>query len=252
MLPQLSPGSEKFECNAGRGCQLFNQPLHSSPMTLPLHELHRIRRMTAAPVRSTTDQGSPALASILASQSCDSCPSSELTHARTVEVVSTLIILDFAEQGDAQSAYERIHELNGAAVLTLVGAALIAVDAAGQVVMTKASFGKADKARAVQSAAFGLILGSLVLAPVLGFAAGGVIGDVFTAQEKNDDHGDPKFRRRVTESVRSGHWIVALYAVEVAHDELARQLASFGGTMFISRLSAEDDLALAAVLGAQE
>lgn len=166
--------------------------------------------------------------------------------------MSTLIIFSFTDQDQAQGAYERIQELNDAAVLTLVGAAMLSVDGAGEVVMTKASFGKADRARAVQSAAFGLILGSLALAPVLGFAAGGVIGDVFEAREKHDDQVDSKFRRRVTESMKLRHWALALYAVEVAEGELGRQLQPFGGTMLVSRLSAEDDLALAQVLGAGE
>ncbi|GAA3861400.1 hypothetical protein GCM10022381_02180 [Leifsonia kafniensis] len=166
--------------------------------------------------------------------------------------MSTLIIVDFSDQDQAQAAYERIHELNGAALLTLVGAAVLTVDDADQVVMTKASYGKLDRVRAVQSAAFGLILGSLALAPVLGFAAGGIIGDVFKAHEKNDDLVDSKFRRRATEAVKHGHWALALYAIEIAEGEFARQLEPFGGSMLVSALSPDDDLALAQVLGAEE
>ncbi|GAA3877727.1 hypothetical protein GCM10022381_20260 [Leifsonia kafniensis] len=85
---------------------------------------------------------------------------------------------------------------------------------------------------------------------MLGFAAGGVIGDVFEAREKHDDQVDTKFRRRVTELMMLRHWALALYAVEVAEAEFGRQLEPFGGTMLVSRLSTDDDLALAQVLGA--
>jgi|SoiMethySBSTD1v2_1073268.scaffolds.fasta_scaffold729004_1 uncharacterized membrane protein len=164
--------------------------------------------------------------------------------------MSTLMIFDFADQGRAQAAYERIQELDRAALLTLVGAALLTVDTAGQVIMTKASYGKADRTRVVQSAAFGLILGSLALAPVLGFAAGGVIGTIFTAHEERDGSVDARFRKRVTDMMKPGHWVLAVYAVEVAVDEFAQQLDSFGGTRLVAALSPADDTALAQVLGA--
>jgi uncharacterized membrane protein len=166
--------------------------------------------------------------------------------------MSTLIVIDFADQGRAQDAYHRVHELNGAAVLTLVGAAMITVDETDQVLITKASFGKEDRARAVQSTAFALILGSLALTPVMGFAAGGIIAEVFAAHEKNDDLVDSKFRRRVTDAIKPGHAALVLFAVEVAGDEFARQLEPFGGNPLVSSLSDDDDLALARALGVNE
>jgi uncharacterized membrane protein len=163
--------------------------------------------------------------------------------------MSTLILIGLDDEENARGAFTKIQELHQIALLNLTGAALVAVAKDGHMDVTTTAHDPIAPIGMAQSAAFGLILGSVLTTPLFGFAVGGTLGAVFEKHEQSDSTLDQKFRQQTSKALKPGHWAVVAYATQVADAELARQLESFGGTLISSEITDEEEAQLANEVG---
>lgn len=165
--------------------------------------------------------------------------------------MSTFIVVTFDSGERAREAFEKVQQLHQAVLLNLTSAALIEIAKDGHLRLETTPHDPVAPLELTQAAAFGLMLGSILTTPQFGFATGGTLGAVMAKHEQRDDSVDQKFRDHLSKALRPGHWAVAVYATEVANDEVSRQLEPIGGTLFSLDLTAEDEAALAEAVGVE-
>jgi uncharacterized membrane protein len=153
--------------------------------------------------------------------------------------MAELIVIAFDSEADAESAYNKIQELQNDLVVELAGLALVKVDADGK---TRVEYpGPAGKIGygVAGGALFGTLIGILFFVPVVGLVFGGLFGALFAGLDKTSL--DAEFRNRVQSTVSSGKSAVVVYAHKLTEDKFAAAIAPFHGTVVQTSLSEEDE-----------
>lgn len=162
------------------------------------------------------------------------------------------MVITFGDEDAAREAFATVQQLHKAALMRLAAAVLIEIAKDGHLQLETTAHDPVTPLDLTQSAAFGLILGSILTTPQFGFATGGTLDAVFAEHEQRDDNVDQKFREQISKALRPGRLVVALYATEVANDEIARQLHPLGGDLFTIDLSSDDEALLAEAVGVKD
>lgn len=163
--------------------------------------------------------------------------------------MATLILLSFDNEEPARLAFTAVQELHQSALMRIAGAALVDVGKDGHLSMETTARDPVTPLNMTESAAFGLILGSVLSTPQFGFATGGTLGAVLEKHEQGDDTVDQKLREQISKAIRPGSWAIVVYASEVADDEVSRQLHEFRGDIFTIDLDGRDEADLACEVG---
>jgi uncharacterized membrane protein len=165
--------------------------------------------------------------------------------------MARLILLRFDREKAARRAFQAIQDLHQSALMRIAGAALVDVGKDGHLSMETTAHDPVTPLHMTESAAFGLILGSVLSTPQFGFAVGGTLAAVLEKHEQRDDSVDQRFRDQISQAIRPGCWAIVVYASEVAEGEVSRQLQEFHGELFGIDFDAEDEAELAREVGVE-
>jgi len=153
--------------------------------------------------------------------------------------MSELIVLTYADQETGQKVFAELDTLQKQKLLTLEDAALAFKDDKGKVKIKQTLEKQYTGAAAVWGGFWGLLIGLLFLSPifwgVIGALMGGVLG-------KTADIGiDNKFIKEVGNALEPGGSAVFMLVIKATEDKVLADLRQFGGTVYQTSLSKEDE-----------
>lgn len=154
-------------------------------------------------------------------------------------MTSNLIVLTYPDQQSGQNVFAELDELQKQQLLELEDAALAYKDEKGKVKVQQTLENQYTGAAAVWGGFWGLLIGLLFLSPlfwgVIGALLGGILG-------RTADIGiDNKFIKDVGDSLDPGGTAVFLLTTKITEDKVIEDLARFGGKVYQTNLSQEDE-----------
>ncbi|MFN2177729.1 MAG: DUF1269 domain-containing protein [Anaerolineales bacterium] len=153
--------------------------------------------------------------------------------------MSTLVAIIYDKEETANQALEKLIEMQKMRLVSLEDAALAVKDQKGKVKVTQTL----EKAMTGQSAVWGgfwgLLIGLLFLAPIFWGLFGALMGALFS---KGTDLGiDNKFIKDVGDGLDPGESALFILVIEATADKVLPEMAKFGGTVYQTSLSNEDE-----------
>jgi uncharacterized membrane protein len=153
--------------------------------------------------------------------------------------MSTLIAITYDTADKADQALEKLSELQKMQLVSLEDAAVAVKDQKGKVKVTQTLEKMHTGSAALWSGFWGLLIGLLFLAPIFWGLFGALMGYLFS---KGTDLGiDNKFIKDVGDSLDPGQSALFILVVEATQDKVLPEMAEFGGTVFQTSLSNEDE-----------
>jgi len=156
--------------------------------------------------------------------------------------MSDLIVLSFDSEEHAQGAYIKVQELQTNLVVDLEGVALVTVDSAGHTHVTTPDSSTIEATGVASGGFFGIIIGLIFLAPVVGLVLGGLVGALFAGLDRTGINAN--FRAQVKDSVKAGQSAVVVLARTLSEDKFTAALKPFEATIIKTSLSEADERAL--------
>jgi uncharacterized membrane protein len=164
--------------------------------------------------------------------------------------MSDLIVITYDEEETGRQAFAVLADMQKMQIISLEDAALAVKDAKGKVKVKQTLENQYTGASAVWGGFWGLLIGLLFLTPVFLGIVGALLG---AALSKTADLGiDNKFIKEVGNSLNPGGSALFLLVVKVTPDKALEQLQQFGGTVFQTSLSHEDEEKLKAALAHEQ
>ena len=153
--------------------------------------------------------------------------------------MSTLVAIIYDKEETANQALEKLIEMQKMRLVSLEDAALAVKDQKGKVKVTQTL----EKAMTGQSAVWGgfwgLLIGLLFLAPIFWGLFGALMGALFS---KGTELGiDNKFIKDVGDGLDPGESALFILVIEATADKVLPEMAKFGGTVYQTSLSNEDE-----------
>jgi uncharacterized membrane protein len=156
--------------------------------------------------------------------------------------MSTLIAITYDTADKASQALEKLGELQKMKLVTLEDAAIAVKDQKGKVKVTQTLEKMQTGSAAIWGGFWGLLIGLLFLAPIFWGLFGALMGALFS---KGADLGiDNKFIKDVGDSLDPGQSALFILVVEATGDKVLPEMAKFGGTVYQTSLSNEDEATL--------
>lgn len=153
--------------------------------------------------------------------------------------MSDLIAITYADEASGRGAFEELDRLQKMEVLTLEDAALAIKDQKGKVKVKQTLENAHSGSAAVWGGFWGLLIGLLFLAPIFWGLMGALLGAIMG---KATDLGiDNKFIKEVGDSLDPGGSALFMLVVKVTPDKVLPELQKFGGTVYQTSLSNEDE-----------
>jgi uncharacterized membrane protein len=153
--------------------------------------------------------------------------------------MSTLIAITYKDQESGRGAFEALDRMQKMEILKLEDAALATKDEKGKVKVKQTLENAAAGSAAVWGGFWGLLIGLLFLAPIFWGLVGALLAGLIG---KSADLGiDNKFIKEVGESLNPGGSALFILVVEATTDKVLPELAKFGGTVYQTSLSNEDE-----------
>jgi uncharacterized membrane protein len=155
--------------------------------------------------------------------------------------MSTLIAITY-EDDRAFKALDKLGEMMKMQLITLEDAAVATKDAKGKVKVKQTLEKQQTGAAAVWGGFWGLLIGLLFLAPIFWGLFGALLGALFS---KGADLGiDNQFIKDVGDSLDPGGSALFLLVIEATTDKVLPEMAEFGGEVYQTSLSKEDEQTL--------
>jgi uncharacterized membrane protein len=153
--------------------------------------------------------------------------------------MSTLIAITYDTGDKANQALEKLGELQKMQLVTLEDAAVAVKDKKGKVKVTQTLENMHTGSAAIWGGFWGLLIGLLFLAPIFWGLFGALMGALFS---KGTDLGiDNKFIKDVGDSLDPGQSALFILVKEATQDKVLPEMAKFGGTVYQTSLSYEDE-----------
>ena len=153
--------------------------------------------------------------------------------------MSTLIAITYDTADKANQALEKLGELQKMQLVTLEDAAVAVKDQKGKVKVTQTLEKMNTGSATIFGGFWGLLIGLLFLAPIFWGLFGALMGALFS---KGTDLGiDNKFIKDVGDSLDPGQSALFILVVEATADKVLPEMAKFGGTVYQTSLSYEDE-----------
>ena len=153
--------------------------------------------------------------------------------------MSTLIAITYDTADKADQALEKLSELQKMQLVSLEDAAVAVKDQKGKVKVTQTLEKMHTGSAALWSGFWGLLIGLLFLAPIFWGLFGVLMRYLFSTG--NDLGIDIKFIKDVGDSLDPGQSALFILVVEATQDKVLPEMAEFGGTVFQTSLSNEDE-----------
>ena len=151
--------------------------------------------------------------------------------------MSDLVVLAFNNETDAFKMRDELVELQKQEVISLSDAAVVVRDQDGKAKVKQAT--SLVGAGALGGAFWGMLIGLLFWAPWLGLAIGAATGAI--AGKMTDVGVDDKFIKEVGNTIEPGHSALFLLVIKATPDKVIPELQKFGGTVYQTSLSKEDE-----------
>lgn len=156
--------------------------------------------------------------------------------------MSDLIVISYDDSQIAFDALQELGRLQKMELIQLEDAAVAVKDQKGKVKVKQTLENQQTGAAAVWGGFWGLLIGLLFLAPVFWGLFGALMGAIFG---KTTDLGiDNTFIKEVGDSLDPGDSALFMLVVSQTEDKVTQELAKFGGTVYQTSLSNEDEESL--------
>lgn len=153
--------------------------------------------------------------------------------------MATLIAITYDTEQTGFDALDKLAEMQKMQLLTLADAAVATKDQKGKVKVKQTLENQVAGSSAVWGGFWGLLIGLLFLAPIFWGLFGALMGYVFG---KAGDVGiDNKFIKEVGDSLDIGESALFMLVVEATQDKVLAEMSEFGGEVYQTSLSKEDE-----------
>jgi uncharacterized membrane protein len=160
--------------------------------------------------------------------------------------MSDLLAITYENEQTAFDALEKLGELSKMQLITLADAAVAVKDQKGKVKVKQTLENMHSGSSAVWGFFWGFLIGLLFLAPIFWGLVSALLGYVIG---KTRDLGiDNKFIKEVGESLDPGQSALFILVVEATPDKVLDEMKQFGGEVYQTSLSKEDEANLRKVL----
>jgi uncharacterized membrane protein len=153
--------------------------------------------------------------------------------------MSTLIALTYDDEQTGRTVFEKLAELQKQQLLQLEDAALAIKDQKGKVKVKQTLENQVTGSAALWGGFWGLLIGLLFLAPIFWGLFGALMG--FIAGKAGDIGIDNKFIKNVGDSLEPGGAAVFMLVIQATTDKVLDELSQYGGHVFQTSLSKEDE-----------
>jgi uncharacterized membrane protein len=153
--------------------------------------------------------------------------------------MSDLIAITYEDEKTAFDALDKLSELSKMQLITLADAAVAVKNEKGKVKVKQTLENMATGSSASWGFFWGFLIGLLFLAPIFWGLVSALLGYVIG---KTRDLGiDNKFIKEVGESLDPGQSALFVLVVEATPDKVLDEMQVFGGTVYQTSLSKEDE-----------
>ena len=153
--------------------------------------------------------------------------------------MSTLIAIVYDKEQTGFDALNELGELQTQQLITLADAAVATKDEKGKVKIKQTLENQVSGSAAIWGGFWGLLIGLLFLAPIFWGLIGALLGYIMG---KASDVGiDDKFIKEVGESLDVGQSALFMLVVEATTDKVLDEMSKFGGKVYQTSLSHEDE-----------
>lgn len=153
--------------------------------------------------------------------------------------MSTLIAIVYDKADTAEKALAELGQMQKMQLIQLEDAAVAVKDQKGKVKVTQTLEKMATGQSAIWGGFWGLLIGLLFLAPIFWALFGALMGALFS---KGADLGiDNQFIKDVGDSLDPGESALFILVIEATADKVLPEMAKFGGTVYQTSLSKEDE-----------
>lgn len=153
--------------------------------------------------------------------------------------MSDLFAITYADQESGRGAFESLDHLQKMQLLTLEDAALAYKNEKGKVKVIQTLENAHTGTAAVWGGFWGLLIGLLFLAPIFWGLMGALLGALMG---KATDLGiDNQFIEEVGDSLDPGGSALFMLVAKATPDKVLPELQKFGGTVYQTSLSTEDE-----------
>lgn len=160
--------------------------------------------------------------------------------------MNDLIVIVYDDEETGREAFTSLGEMQKKRILTLEDAALAVKDKKGKVQIKQTLENQYTGAAAAWGGFWGLLIGLLFLNPIFWGVIGALLG---TMLGKSADLGiDNKFIKEVGNSLDPGGAAVFILVTESTPNKVMAEMKPYGGRVFQTSLSVEDEEKLKAAL----
>ena len=153
--------------------------------------------------------------------------------------MATLIALVYDKEQTGFDALNKLAELSKLQLITLADAAVATKNQKGKVKIKQTLENQVAGSAAVWGGFWGLLIGLLFLAPIFWGLVSALLGYILA---KAGDVGiDDKFIKQVGESLDIGQSALFMLIVEATQDKVLDEMSEFGGEVYQTSLSKEDE-----------
>jgi uncharacterized membrane protein len=153
--------------------------------------------------------------------------------------MSDLVVITYYTEQICRDAFDELANLQKMQLLELEDAALAVKDDKGKVKVKQTLENQVSGSSAVWGGFWGLLIGLIFLAPIFWGLMGALLGYIFG---KGTDIGiDNKFIKQVGESLEPGGAALFMLVIKATPDKVLEQMQKFGGEVYQTSLSNEDE-----------
>ena len=153
--------------------------------------------------------------------------------------MSELIVITYDKEQTGRDAFTELANLQKMQLLELEDAALAVKDDKGKVKVKQTLENQVSGSSAIWGGFWGLLIGLIFLAPIFWGLMGALLGYIFG---KGTDIGiDNKFIKQVGDSLDPGGAALFMLVIKATPDKVLEQMQKFGGEVYQTSLSNEDE-----------
>jgi uncharacterized membrane protein len=164
--------------------------------------------------------------------------------------MSDLIVITYDREQTGRDALDELANLQKMQLLELEDAALAVKDDKGKVKVKQTLENQVAGSSAVWGGFWGLLIGLIFLAPIFWGLFGALMG--FIAGKAGDVGIDDKFIKQVGDSLDPGGAALFMLVLKATPDKVLEQMKKFGGEVYQTSLSNEDEDKLKQALGHEQ
>ena len=153
--------------------------------------------------------------------------------------MATLIVITYDQEQTGFDALNKLAELSKLQLITLADAAVAVKDPKGKVKVKQTLENQMSGSSAIWGGFWGLLIGLLFLAPIFWGLLGALMG--YLLGKAGDVGIDNVFIKEVGDSLDPGQSALFMLIVEATQDKVMDAMSEFGGEVYQTSLSKEDE-----------